>query len=54
MFAPIATRFQTYGVEPEGAAREYMERLLEHPLVAEWLRLGQEEVDVISALEVGS
>jgi glutathione S-transferase len=53
MFAPIATRFQTYGVQLEGPAKEYMNRLLGHPLVAEWLRLGQEEVDVISTLEVG-
>jgi glutathione S-transferase len=54
MFAPIATRFQTYGVEPEGPAKGYMDRLLEHPLVCDWLRLGQEEADVVSTLEVGS
>lgn len=54
MFAPIATRFQTYGVRLEGAvAKGYMQRLLDHPLVAEWLRLGREEVDVIEELEVG-
>jgi glutathione S-transferase len=54
MFAPIATRFQTYGVQVAGAAKIYMARLLDHPLVAEWLRLGQQEADVIEALEVGS
>jgi glutathione S-transferase len=53
MFAPIATRFQSYGVRLEGAAKTYMDRLLDHPLVAEWLRLGQQEVDVIEVLEVG-
>lgn len=53
MFAPIATRFQTYGVRLEGPAKDYMERLLQCPLVAEWLRLGQEETDVISVLEIG-
>jgi len=53
MFAPIATRFQTYGVRLEGPAKDYMARILEHPLVAEWLRLGQEEADAISSLEVG-
>jgi len=53
MFAPIATRFQTYGVQLEGVAKTYMDRLLDHPLVAEWLRLGQQEVDVIEVLEVG-
>ena len=54
MFAPIATRFQTYGVALAGPAKAYMDRLLQHPLVAEWLRLGQEETDVIPTLEVGS
>lgn len=53
MFAPIATRFQTYGVRVDGAAKDYMDRLLHHPLVAEWLRLGKEEADLILALEVG-
>ena len=54
MFAPIATRFQTYGVQLEEPAERYMHQLLEHPLVAEWLRLGQQEVDEIPSLEVGS
>jgi len=53
MCAPIATRFQTYDVRVEGPARHYMERLLAHPLVVEWLRLGQEEADYIPALEIG-
>jgi glutathione S-transferase len=53
MFAPIATRFQTYDVRLEGPAKGYMDRLLGHPLVAEWLRLGREETDVIPSLEVG-
>jgi glutathione S-transferase len=52
MFAPIATRFQTYDVRLDGHAKDYMDRLLEHPLVAEWLYLGKEERDVISALEL--
>lgn len=53
MFAPIATRFQTYGVQLQGRAKTYMHRLLNHPLVGEWLRLGEQEVDVIEVLEVG-
>jgi glutathione S-transferase len=53
MFAPIATRFQTYDVMLEGPTRDYMERLLRHPHVAEWLRLGREESDVIECLELG-
>ena len=54
MFAPIATRFQTYGVQLEGEAGEYMDQLLGHSLVAEWLRLSETETDVIPSLEVGA
>jgi glutathione S-transferase len=53
MFAPIATRFQTYGVDLEESAKAYMHRLLGHPLVVEWLRLGREEAEIIPALEIG-
>jgi len=53
MFAPIATRFQTYGVTLGGTAGAYQARLLAHPLVAEWLRLGAAEPGVIAELEVG-
>lgn len=53
MLAPIATRFQTYGVCLEGAAESYMGRILQDPLVAQWLGLGQQETDVIPSLEVG-
>ncbi|HEX5257283.1 MAG TPA: glutathione S-transferase N-terminal domain-containing protein [Sphingomicrobium sp.] len=53
MFAPIATRFQTYGVELPEPARAYQTALLLHPLVDEWLSLGSAETDTISVLEVG-
>jgi glutathione S-transferase len=53
MFAPIATRFQTYDVQLKGRAAEYCGRLLEHPLVTEWLGLGQMETSVIPVLEIG-
>ena len=52
-FAPIATRLQTYGVRVDGPAKDYMDRLLQHPLVAEWIRLGEEETDFILSLEAG-
>jgi hypothetical protein len=53
MFAPIATRSQTYGVRVDGPAKDYMDRRLRPPLIAEWLRLGEEETDFILSLEVG-
>ena len=53
MFAPIAARFQTYGVTLTGRAASYCDNLLNHPLVAEWLGSGAAEPDVIPALEIG-
>lgn len=53
MFAPIATRFQTYDVLLRDPARAYQRALLAHPLVVEWLDLGTAETDEISLLEVG-
>lgn len=41
-------------VSIEESAKAYMDRLLGHPLVTEWLRLGGEESDVIPTLEVGA
>ncbi|KAJ4124487.1 hypothetical protein NW754_000182 [Fusarium falciforme] len=45
MYAPIASRCKTYGVELEGAAQEYMDRLFEHPVVQEWVRDGIKETE---------
>lgn len=35
-FAPVAFRFQTFGVVVTGAAAEYLQRLLAHPAMREW------------------
>ena len=53
MFAPIATRFQTYGVALTGRAASYCSSLLRHPLVAEWLAAGEAEEGVIPGSEIG-
>jgi glutathione S-transferase len=53
LFAPVATRFQTYGVTLQGPAEDYQQALLAHPLVAEWLARGAAETDRIPVLEVG-
>lgn len=52
MFAPPAIRFVTYGVALDGVAESYSRRLLGHPLVREWLTLGQADA-VIPACELG-
>ncbi|KAF7539726.1 hypothetical protein G7Z17_g12375 [Cylindrodendrum hubeiense] len=45
MYAPIASRCKTYGIELEGAAQEYLDRLLEHPAVQEWVQGGIKETE---------
>ncbi len=52
MFAPVATRFQTYGVAVTGRAREFYERILRHPLVVEWLEHGIAETSRIERFEL--
>jgi glutathione S-transferase len=51
-FAPVATRFRTYGVEVPAPAQPYFEALLAHPWVQEWCQLGSEEEGVIPGSEM--
>lgn len=53
IFAPVATRFQTYGVELGGVAAAYQAQVLAQPMVAEWLAAGAAETAVIPVLELG-
>ena len=52
MFAPVVTRFVTYSVPVPPFARTYMEAVLDHPHVEEWIEKAQEEPWVIDAYEV--
>ena len=52
MFAPVATRLRTYGIALSGAGGVYCQRLLDHPLVAEWCELGEREPGTIPVLEM--
>jgi glutathione S-transferase len=53
MFAPVALRFVTYGVELKGAAQEYMTTVETHAPVQEWIAAAREEREVIESSEVG-
>jgi glutathione S-transferase len=44
-FAPVATRFQTYGVALAPALQAYCERVLAHPAVARWVSEALLETD---------
>jgi glutathione S-transferase len=44
-FAPVVTRFQTYGVALAPALQAYCERVLAHPAVAEWIDAALRETE---------
>ncbi len=46
-YGPVAFRFQTYGVEPKGAACAYLETLLAHPFMREWEKAALAETTII-------
>jgi glutathione S-transferase len=50
-YAPVATRFVTYGVELEGAARDYQRALLDSPGVTEWTAAAIRETEFYAADE---
>jgi glutathione S-transferase len=50
-YAPVAYRFRTYGVEPDGAAKAYLASMLAHPLLREWEQAALAETTIIEADE---
>ena len=42
-YAPVVSRFTTYGVSVTGDARAYMDAVLAHPAMQEWIRDSQAE-----------
>ena len=50
-YAPVAFRFQTYGVQPAGAAGDYLAALLAHPFLREWEAAALAETTIIDADE---
>ena len=54
MFAPVVTRFITYGVPVPPFAGLYMKAVLSHPQVAEWIEQAQDEPWVIEQYEAAA
>jgi glutathione S-transferase len=50
-YAPVAFRFRTYGVMPEGAAASYLGVLLAHPFLQEWDAAAMAETVIVDADE---
>ena len=51
MFAPVAIRFQRYCVPLQKSAATYVERLLQHPAMVEWIAAGSAEPMIIEEEE---
>jgi glutathione S-transferase len=51
MFAPVVTRFVTYSIAVPRFAAAYMETMLAHPWMREWIEAAQEEPWVIERYE---
>jgi len=54
MYAPVITRFITYSVPVPRFAAAYMEAMLDHPWMREWIEAAQEEPWVIERYETQS
>jgi glutathione S-transferase len=50
-YAPVAFRFQTYGVAPAGVAGDYLRSVLAHPFAREWEAAALAETAVVEADE---
>lgn len=51
-FAPVVMRFRTYGVWLAPALQAYMERVIAHPAVAQWMKEAVEEADRMEKYDV--
>lgn len=51
MFAPVATRFDTYGVPLEDHAAAYVSAVMAQPFVAEWISAAKREPWIIPEFE---
>ncbi|WP_437593923.1 glutathione S-transferase family protein [Sorangium sp. So ce1000] len=51
MYAPVATRFDTYGVELDAVSRRYVGSILALPAMQAWIAKAKEEPHIIEAYE---
>ena len=53
MYAPMASRFNTYQPSLSVTSAAYVDKVLEHPAVKEWFTQSAAEEEVIQQSEVG-
>lgn len=54
MFAPITTRFATYGVKVNDTAVSYIEAVRNHPSVAAWYEAASKETRIVDIDQLGA
>lgn len=52
MFAPVALRFSGYSIPLTGVEADYVESVMNHPGIVEWVEAGELETEVIEANEI--
>ncbi|MEZ5744341.1 MAG: glutathione S-transferase family protein [Sphingomonadaceae bacterium] len=52
IYAPVVSRFLTYGIQPPGFAQAYMQAIWEHAWMEEWRSAAEDEDWVIEQFEV--
>ena len=53
MYAPVALRFTGYRISLEPSAQTYVDTVLAHPGIAEWIEAGRQETEIIAEDEIG-
>ena len=52
MYAPVCTRFLTYDVRLDSDCTDYCARIMEWPVMAEWVAAAREEPEEIEELDM--
>ena len=52
MYAPVVSRFRTYGVKLDPGLQAYADRIWDHPAMQEWREAALAEKEEIEELEV--
>ena len=52
MYAPVVSRFRTYGIRLDGELKSYAERIWDLPAMQEWRDAAVAEEEAIEELEV--
>lgn len=51
MYAPVALRFHQYALEAGAAEQAYIDTVLNHPAIQEWVKAGQAEAEIVEMFE---